>query len=441
MKKYFFYFLSAFLLLSCSSETVEIDTDLRFAINTAPGSRGLSSFILPKSDELSRIPQDPNNPLSPAKVKLGQLLFHESAFGTVGKFTNLKQTYSCASCHNAEAGFQSGRKQGLGDGAVGFGLFGEGRKPEQLVEMSKIDAQALKTPSILNVAYQSNLSWNGQMGATGVNKGHEALWPDEGPLSVNKLGFEGVETEAIAGLELHRHLVDQENVKKLGYTTSFDQAFANIKKSERYTNVTAGLAIAAYLRTLVANESPFQQWLRGNFEAMSENQKQGALLFFTKANCINCHNGPNLANMDFHALGMSDLSGWEVINLKEDDPVFLGRASFTKNQKEHYRFKVPQLYNLKDSPFYGHGANFESIRQVLEYKNAAIVQNSKVPPKCISPLFKPLELNEAELDLLSEFIENALYDPNLSRYTPSSVLSGSCMPNNDWLSRQELGCK
>ena len=190
MKKYFFYFLSAFLLLSCSSETVEIDTDLRFAINTAPGSRGLSSFILPKSDELSRIPQDPNNPLSPAKVKLGQLLFHESAFGTVGKFTNLKQTYSCASCHNAEAGFQSGRKQGLGDGAVGFGLFGEGRKPEQLVEMSKIDAQALKTPSILNVAYQSNLSWNGQMGATGVNKGHEALWPDEGPLSVNKLGFE-----------------------------------------------------------------------------------------------------------------------------------------------------------------------------------------------------------------------------------------------------------
>ncbi|MFB0908316.1 MAG: cytochrome-c peroxidase, partial [Spirosomataceae bacterium] len=58
----------------------------------------------------------------------------------------------------------------------------------------------------------------------------------------------------------------------------------------------------------MSNQAPFQQYLRGNNSAMTPIQKEGAKLFFGKANCGSCHNGPSLATMEFYALGMNDLT-------------------------------------------------------------------------------------------------------------------------------------
>lgn len=66
------------------------------------------------------------------------------------------------------------------------------------------------------------------------------------------------------------------------YPTLFALAFPGLTPEERFTRVNAGLAIAAYERTLLANESPFQKWLQGDASAMTEDEKDGAALFLAK---------------------------------------------------------------------------------------------------------------------------------------------------------------
>jgi len=436
------YFLIAFtlLIISCASEEQDLDKDLKFAINTSPYSRGLSSYRLPSSTDFRSIPQDRLNPITVEKVALGVQLFHESGFGTIGEFADHSQTYSCASCHHAGAGFQANMMQGIGDGGLGFGMSGEGRAADKFVAVGKIDVQPLRSPSVLNSAYQTNTLWNGQFGSTALNEGTESLWPDDTPIAINRLGYEGVEVQAIAGLAVHRHEFTEEAVIELGYKEMFDKAFASVPMERRYTSEMAGLALAAYERTVLANKSPFQLWINGDNAAMTEEEKMGALLFFQKGDCASCHNGPNLANMEFHAIGMNNFNPTDVINFKADDPSGLGRASFTKRTEDEYKFKVPQLYNLKDSPFYGHGASFTSVRDVIAYKNTAIAENTAVPNSQLSDAFVQLQLTEEEIDLLTVFVEDALYDADLFRYVPAQVASGACFPNNDWLSRADLNC-
>ena len=106
-----------------------------------------------------------------------------------------------------------------------------------------------------------------------------------------------------------------------------------------------------------------------------------------------------------------------------------------------YKFKVPQLYNLKTSPFYFHGSSKNTLREVVEYFNEAIPENDKVPAENISPLFRPLNLNEDEIDAITLFLEESLYDDDLERYVPPFVLSGNCFPNNDPLSKAQMGCE
>jgi len=440
--------LMAIFLLSCNSNSdyyfpgdgaEGIDLALRQALE-AEG--GMATFTFPDSEDLESIPQDPNNPLTRTKVGLGKLLFHETALASESSFPESINTYSCASCHHAAAGFQANVAQGIGDGGIGFGSAGEGRITNPICPPEDIDVQPIRTPSALNIAYQTNILWNGQFGATAINEGTEDLWTEDTPLAVNKLGFEGVETQAIAGLDVHRFglTIDETFIKETDYKELFDIAFAETDENERYSLLNAGLAIAAYERTLLANQSPFQKWLKGEETAMTDNQKRGAILFMEK-NCTTCHSGPALSSMEFHAYGMADLSDHpSAINVKPDDSANLGRGGFTKNVMDNYKFKVPQLYNLKDSPLLGHGSSFSSVREVLEYKNEAISQNNRVDNSSLSTHFTPLNLDPMEISQLEDFIENALYDPQLFRYVPDALPSGNCFPNNDALSKIDLGC-
>jgi len=76
------------------------------------------------------------------------------------------ENFSCASCHFASAGFQAGRFQGIGKSGMGFGRNGEGRIKGSLYPGSMINVQPIRSPSALNMAYQSAILWNGQFGAT-----------------------------------------------------------------------------------------------------------------------------------------------------------------------------------------------------------------------------------------------------------------------------------
>ncbi|NND34815.1 MAG: cytochrome-c peroxidase, partial [Saprospiraceae bacterium] len=329
---------------------------------------------------------------------------------------------------------------GIGDGGAGFGLSGEGRAPNSLYLIEELDLQPIRTPSAMNGAWQPNMLWNGQFGATHLNVGTEAQWEAETPKAVNHLGYEGLETQAIAGLTVHRMDIEEDFCETTSYKQYFEKAFPNLSGAELYNKENAGLAIAAFERTMLANESPFQKWLQGDHNAMFEDEKRGAILFFGKANCVSCHTGPALNKMEFHALAMGDLDGDGIYGTSPDKPENLGRGGFTKNPADNFKFKVPQIYNLTDSPFFGHGGDFRSVREVIEYKNAAIPRNSAVPPSQLAADFVPLGLSSAEIDQLTRFVESALHDANLSRYNPITLPSGFCFPNNDINTRNDLGC-
>ncbi len=403
----------------------------------APG-QGMDAFVLPESDDFASIPQDPNNPVTAKKVELGQLLYHETGLLTNPTRPEGLYSASCASCHHAAAGFQAGIIQGVGEGGRGFGTDGSQRVNDPNYALEELDVQPIRTPSAMNGAYQIVNLWNGQFGATGPNAGTEDRWTPGTPIATNELGYEGLETQAIGGLAVHRMgLIDSSlAVTHPTYTTLFAEAFPGQPIDREHT----GLAIAAFERTMLSNQAPFQLWLRGNKNAMTDAEKRGAMLFADKAGCVDCHNGPALSSMTFYALGMNNLDGPGVYGDFSQAEANLGRASFTGRAEDEYKFKTPQLYNLVDSPFYGHGGNFRSVREIVEYKNAGVPQNAEVPAGQLAPQFQPLGLTQDEISDLVAFIEGGLYDPNLSRYVPASIPSGNCLVVNDTQSQADLGC-
>jgi cytochrome c peroxidase len=84
----------------------------------------IDELKFPAENDWNAIPQDPKNPINIAKVELGKFLFHETGLAIDAKREEGLNTYSCASCHHAKAGFQSGILQGIGEGGSGFGFFG-----------------------------------------------------------------------------------------------------------------------------------------------------------------------------------------------------------------------------------------------------------------------------------------------------------------------------
>ena len=434
-------------LVGCDS-TVEVteqhlDTQLRRAIEAAD-SDGLDALRLPASDDLAAIPQDPHNPLTAAKVELGRLLFHETALGAAPVRDAGRGTYTCATCHHAGAGFQAGRRQAIAEGGRGFGRAGEGRSLDPAYAPDEADVQPIRTPTPLNGAWQRVTFWNGQFGATGPNAGTDAQWLPGTATGVNRLGYEGLESQAIAAFVGHRLEGGPAAVADAfpAYRRLFDDAFPERPDAERVTEETAGLAVAAYERTLIADQAPFQRWLRGESDAMTEAEKRGALVFFGKGECAACHSGPALASETFHALGLGDLAGPDLVGTYDPlNPVHLGRGGFTDRDEDRYRFKTPQLYNLADHVAFGHGATLTSIRDVVVYKNEGVAQVPYFPADRLAPHFRPLRLTETEVDDLTAFLERGLYDPRLGRYVPGTVPSGQCFPANDAQSRRDLGCE
>ena len=419
---------------------VELDNQLENSIQGKSPNGTLDFYVLPNENDLHLIPQDPKNPLTPQKVELGKLMYHDTGLGQDPMKEAGRGTYSCASCHVSEAGFRPGNFQGIADGGVNFGIGGEDRVKNTLYSDDELDVQSARPLSMVNVAYVSNTFWNGQFGGGNVNEGTEDVWDLRDDTELNHLGFEGIETQNMDGLIAHRITINKELLDEYGYTFLFDQVFADVPVEERYTITTASLAFSAYIRTILANRAPFQDWLKGDREALGYEEKKGAILFFEKAQCIQCHYNQNLGSSEFHALGVTDMDQIPSYNTSPDDRRNLGRGGFTLQPEDNYRFRVPGIYNLQGANFYFHGASKTSIRDLVEYKNAAQSENSRVPQDLISSKFKPIGLTEEEKYHLIAFLENGLQDPDLKRYVPTSVLSGNCFPNADEASQLDLGC-
>ncbi|MCB0667923.1 MAG: hypothetical protein KDC80_18985 [Saprospiraceae bacterium] len=438
--------LSFFLLIACSKESTDpiIEVDLDKALidaldNAAPNGR-FFHFILADENNLQHLPnQDPHNAITREKVKLGKSIFFDPGLAQDANDASCYETYSCSTCHVPESGFLPGRIQGIADGAFGFGVHGSERHLLTSYEEQDLDAQGVRPLTTMNVAYMTNTLWSGLFGAKHVNEGTEDVWVGTLP-EVNHLGFIGLESQNIEGVRLHRMAVNEHVLDDLGYRTYFDAAFPEMEENDRYSDQTISFALGAYLRTILTTRAPFQKWLKGDRNAITDQQKEGALLFFGEARCYKCHNSPALSSMNFHALGTSDLYLHGGVNTSSEDPRNLGRGMFTQDPEDNYRFKVPQLYNLKAYKTFFHGSSKTTLAEVIDFKIKASSENDKVPQEKISPLFQPLDLTEQQRLALLDFLENALYDPDMDRYVPSSVISGYCFPNNDGQSKEDIGC-
>ncbi len=429
-------------LLSCEKDD-NIDEQLTAALEKHSPNGKVDGYVMPGSYDLENLPnQDVKNPITPAKVELGKMLFFETGIGLQPTYPVSKEAYSCSSCHVPSKNLTAGRFQGIADGGIGFGEHGEGRSKNPQYLGDEVDAQGARPLPVINLTYVTNALWAGTFGSYGVNVGTESVWNQDTLVALNHQGFEGLEANNQRALVVHRQVINKAVCDSLGYTAMFDAAFPDFPESERYSLKTGAFAIAAYFRTILTNHAPFQLWLKGNQTGMTEQQKKGALLFFGKAGCVNCHNSPSLNSMRFFAVGVKNLyqSGHEVFRTNATDKRNFGRGGFTGKAEDMHKFKVPQLYNMKDVGFYFHGASKQSLREVVEYFNAAVPENPDVPASQIAAAFKPLGLTELEKDDLVEFLENGLYDPDMLRYVPSQTMSGNCFPNNDAQSKQDMGC-
>ena len=451
-----------FVITGCSGGgDGQVETVLEPVVETAPDASVLEDlltassptqskdfYLLPDSDDFNNIPQDPLNPLTQAKVDAGKLIFHDPSFATEGVALRAK-TWSCATCHHARAGFKSGLIQGMGEGGEGFGLKGETRvwhDPETGTQDA--DVQPVTSPTVLNVAYQDVMLWNGALGNASngiINVGidPDRLMTEGTPKEANREGLSGIETQAIAGTGVHRILGFPPELESTDYYQMLLDAFPEFSRDQ--LNKASTRAIAAFERTILANKAPFQQWLRGDESAMSAKEISGAEVFFGEGGCVACHQGPAFSSpvgatedQVFFAVGFSDLDVNEVIG-EIADGVRLGRGGLTGNSADNYKFKVPQLYNLVDINVFGHGGSFNSVREVVEYKNAGVAQNDASTVN-LDYRFVPLNLSAAQIDDLVEFLEVSLRDPDLMRYEPTSLPSGLCVINNDTTSRADLGC-
>lgn len=412
-----------------------LDQSLTNALIGQSGGLGLRAFMLPDSDDYASIPQDPLNPITAEKIELGRMFFHDNRFALDG-LSDQSPSWSCSTCHTVANGFKPGIPQGIGEGGEGIGSnrrLAFGFDPLAADDAAnKPDMQPIAVPSILNVAFQEAVLWNGQLGNASngvINSGlsNDIVVPNELPSSVNSHQLAGIESQAIAGQIVHRlRFTEDSPLQNLaGYQRMWNAAYPGGS-----TDIAedVALAIAAFERTVFANQAPFQLWLRGDKDAMNESELAGANLFFGKAGCSGCHQGPALSSVQganesemFFALGLADFDNNKVaIHGAIADNARLGRGGFTQNPAQNYQFKVPQLYNLADADVFGHGASLHSIKEVVEYKNNAVPENADAIAN-IDFRFQPLNLSIREVNELTTFLTTGLYDPDLARYLPEQL--------------------
>jgi cytochrome c peroxidase len=244
--------------------------------------------------------------------------------------------------------------------------------------------------TLINVAYNKALIWDGRAGA--LEK--QALGPIQNPLHMNQ------------NLDL---LVEKLNAVP-DYVERFQRVFGTSVSAE-----ALGKALAAFERTLVTRNAPFDRYMAGDQQAMSQMALRGMELFKGKARCILCHHGPNFSDSQFHNLGIpaapllshplvqaalrfdaKRMNVPEYQQIKED----WGRYLVTKEEQDKGAFKTPTLRNVTQRDPYMHNGVFQSLPEVIDFYDGG---GGAVAGK--SPLLRPLGLTAQEKSDLRAFLQ------------------------------------
>ena len=270
-------------------------------------SLGMTVTAAPLDEALKPLPPLPH--LDPAKVELGRQLFNEPRL-------SVNNTLSCASCHHLESGGADNKPFSIGfDG-----------KPVEI-----------NTPSVFNASLNFKQFWNGRVDTLEAQVEQVVISPVE----------MGSDWKTVV-----------QNLSALPvYLAAFKQAYPDGVTAANVQN-----ALATYERTLLTPNSRFDQYLLGNTEILTIQEKYGYQRF-KDYGCIACHQGINIGGNMFQKFGVMGDYFKVRGNPVESD---LGRYLLTKDEEDRHVFKVPSLRNIAVTAPYFHDASAKTLEAAVD---------------------------------------------------------------------------
>lgn len=359
---------------------------------------------------LAALPEKPqapaDNPTTPERVALGRLLFWDPILSG-------EKDVACATCHHPDFGYSDGLDLSIGANGSGLGparAFVAGHAPRLVKRNSQ---------TVLNVAFNGLTAEGGSTAA-----GAPMFWD----VRVRSLETQALEPlKALEEMRGDAYPDDQAvaaAVARLNANQEYRRLFARaFGGSAPVSDVNLGRALAAFQRTLVAANAPFDRYMRGDASAMSADQVRG-MERFQSVGCINCHSGPMFSDFATHVLAVPDNP-----KLSESD----------SGANKTYAFRTPSLRNLSVTAPYMHNGAFATLSEVVNFYQRVSRGggrrgggggggrglNAQVSGDQIDPLARRLNMRGrggGQRDLIA-FLR-ALDDPNFDRTIPDRVPSG-----------------
>ncbi|WP_226983010.1 cytochrome-c peroxidase [Zobellia nedashkovskayae] len=340
-----------------------------------------------------------DNPSTPEKEALGKLLFYDPILSG-------NKDVACATCHHPNNGYAEFLDISIGPNASGLGTQRKFNASND-IPFVKRNAQ-----TIINSAY------NG-MDAFGNYEPSEAtmFWDDRAK-SLEKQALEPIKAfEEMRGHGFTEDNILQVVVDRIKDIPEYQKFFASVFDEPDAVSVdNLAKAIAAFERSLVTNNSRFDQYMRGDQDAILISEKEGFELF-KSVGCVNCHNGPMFSDYKMHVLGAP-----------ENNKLARPDAGF----KDTFAFRTPTLRNLRFTPPYMHNGSLSSLKKVLEfYEDIANgkERNEHVSVQKYDPFVRELDLSVKEMSQIISFL-NTLNDTDFDKTIPERVPSGLAVGGN-----------
>ena len=419
--------------LEMAAATAEVEA-LAAEVRALAASQGITALQRPA-------------PVRPQLSLLGQALAFD-------KELSGNRDISCMTCHLASNATVDARSLSIGQGATGLGT-GRVHPQSKFVHRS--------APALFNLHAMTTLTWDGRVfvAANGTIRGPETILAAQravlecGAVSALPMfpvlsrgemrGDTGNELAAVPDINHQRTW--KLLMARLGAIPAYRTMFESAYPGQTFDNMSfahAGNAMGCWIAAVFAStNTPWDRFLAGNTDAMTETQLQGAKAFLSTAKCSQCHTGPALSDGKFHNVLIPQVGpGFGDGPDGRDD---FGRMRRTGNLKHKYQFRTAPLRNVELTAPYGHDGAIVALRSWVDHYSQAGTKLQSYDPGQLEPLLqntllptadqilltrdfklKNLVLQPETVDQITEFLK-ALTDPgarNLSAFVPLSVPSG-----------------
>ncbi len=348
-----------------------------------------------------RVNAPPDNPLTADKVALGKLLFWDPILSG-------HRDVACASCHHPRAGYAEDRDLSIGVNGTGFGRSRRFQSPNSIPFVKR------NSPTMLNVAF------NGIDQSGRYTPGSAPMFWDMRVRSLENQALEPIKSfEEMRGDAYPEAKAIETVVTRLNAIPEYRALFGKAFGDENVSAANLGKALASFGRSLVANNSPFDRYMRGDRSAMTRDQIEG-MRRFERVGCTKCHNGPMFSDWKVHVLGVPDNRQLPASDRgMADMPDAFRSASLVETP---YAFRTASLRNLRFTAPYMHSGVFRDLFDVLEFYDD-VPENPNVGRRDVDPLARQLDDPDDEAGAIITFLE-ALNDDSFDKSIPSRVPSG-----------------